>query len=66
MHRLKNMSMAKLKKLNPFAADESRGNFPDGQWQPFGHFRQRRAIHQAGDVISGIIKNPAETADRFL
>ena len=51
------------KKLNPFAANESCGNFPRGKRQTSRHFRQRRAIHQAGDVIACFKENTSETAD---
>jgi hypothetical protein len=60
------MSTDKLKKLNPLTANESNGNFPRGQRQPFRHFRQRRAIHQAGDRVARLIENAPEPTDGFL
>ena len=52
--------------LNAFPAHENTGNLLFGYRQDFGHVRQRRTVHHAGDIIPHIQKNAPETADRFL
>ena len=52
--------------LDAFAANESGGNFVERKRATLGDLRERRAIHQIGDVIARFIKHAAETADRFL
>ena len=52
--------------LDPFATDESGGNFMFGQRQAFGHVGQRRFIHESGHIISRVEENAAKPTDRFL
>jgi len=60
------LSTDKIKKLYSLASDESRPRFLDRQRLTLGHLRQGCPIHQTSHIIPGIVKNSAESADRFL
>ena len=54
------------KKLNTFPAHESGGDFEFGNREAFGDVGERSAVHETGDVITGVEKDASEAADGFL
>ena len=52
-----NCFLKKNIRLNPFAVAEMGAYFPFGNRHASGHLGQGRAIHHAGDKISGVQKD---------
>jgi len=52
--------------LDPVSTGKTCGNFPRRDRDTIGGVRERRAVHDSGDVISGVEKNAAKSAYGLL